>query len=99
MLYEVFGIIAIYHHQVKIVRKVLKLKDLVSLAVIIILHFFRLSHAGSVCSGDYPLSDSTDYLMYRGYFFLILLYGIWLIIGIFMILAILYMIYYVGFSQ
>ncbi len=95
LIYEMIGIVSIYHPNFKVIRKVLKLKDVISLAVIVLLHFFRLSHSGSVCGGDYTStsSDSTEYLLYRGYFFLILLYSIWFITGAFFIAAIVYMVY------
>lgn len=53
LLYEVAAIGAAYHKALKIFKKVLRVKDLLGIAVIVLLHLFRLSHSGRVCSGSF----------------------------------------------
>ena len=68
--------------KMKWVINILKLNILFSIANIIILNYFRLSHSGRVCSGDYKLeSDPKElYIEKRGLFLLVVLIIEWALI-------------------
>jgi hypothetical protein len=60
MIYEIVHILSIYHKNLKAARNLLRLKDIITFAVVIMIHYYRLNYAGKVCSGDYLIGNSYD---------------------------------------
>lgn len=58
------------------------LNDLLAIFSMLLLHGYRLSHTGKVCSGDYAIeeNDKSEYLSLRGRLLLMHLFIIWIII-------------------
>jgi hypothetical protein len=88
LIYEIFMIVSVGGNQsVQKIIKFLKYKDFLSYLIIIMMHFWRLTPQGKVCSGDYLVNDSDSthdqYLVQRGLLIWILLLCTWgiLIIG------------------
>lgn len=52
-IYEILSIMTFKNKNLKKFKRVMKLKDVVGFIVIVLVHVFRLSHAGQVCSGDF----------------------------------------------
>jgi hypothetical protein len=53
LLFEVISILKSKHRKLKDIKRILMIKDFFSLAIIVLMHIYRLSDAGKVCSGDY----------------------------------------------
>jgi hypothetical protein len=58
LLYEILNILTGEDsHSFGSLKKVLRVNDMISYAIIIVMHVFRLSHYGKVCSGDFIQDD------------------------------------------
>ena len=61
--------------------KFMLLDQILILILLVVIHVFRLSHSGRVCSGDYlePNEDGIGYLTHRGNLLLWVIYFVWIL--------------------
>lgn len=65
---------------------ILTINLLFNIVNLVLLTYFRLSHDGRVCSGDYNSEDSIDdYLVIKGALYLVLVFVYWIFVFIFLL--------------
>ena len=94
---ELINIFAIYYKKLKKLRNSLKFTRIISLLIIVFIHWVRLSHKGKVCSGYFIVNkdeyNDDAYLIHRGMLLMGLIYCVWALVGVFIIAVIGYTIF------